>query len=108
MVEPAERRESIRVPIRFEVATPEGSWECLDGDLSLTGVRLSKISPYRFVPLTTLQIQLPDEIHKRRLNVRIKRYFIADDQIEAVAVFEGIEFDDELAIARTIDLSLQG
>jgi hypothetical protein len=94
--------------MRFEVATLEGSWETLNGDLSLNGVRLSNISPYRFAPLTTLQIQLPDELQKRRLSVRIKRYFIAADQIEAVAVFEGLEFDDELAIARTIDLSLQG
>ncbi len=80
MAEHTERRESVRVPMTFRIATP-----------------------FRFMPLTMVSLQLPDELQPRRVQAVIKRYFIADQTVHAAAVFEGLDFDTEVAIARCID-----
>ncbi len=103
MAENTERRESVRIPMRFAVANRNADWEQLQGDLSINGVRLEDLSPYRFSPLVTLRLQLPDEPQQRELNVSIKRYFISEGRVQAAAVFDALDFDGELAIARTID-----
>ena len=103
MAEHTERRESVRVPMTFRVATGEGHWVSCAGDLSINGLRLEDLSPFRFMPLTMVSLQLPDELQPRRVQAVIKRYFIADQTVHAAAVFEGLDFDTEVAIARCID-----
>ncbi len=103
MAENTERRESVRIPMRFAVASRDGSWEEIHGDLSINGVRLEDLSPYRFSPYVTLRLQLPDELQQREVNVSIKRYFISEGRVQVAAVFDALDFDGELAIARTID-----
>jgi hypothetical protein len=103
MVEHSERRESVRVPMDFLVASPSGQWTQVGGDLSINGMCLKGLSPYRFMPLISVSVQLPDELQPRRLQAVIKRYFIADDQVQAAATFEAMNFDAEVAIARCID-----
>jgi len=103
MAEHSERRESVRVPMTFRVATGEGHWVSCAGDLSINGLRLEDLSPFRFMPLTMVSLQLPDELQPRQVQAVIKRYFIADQAVHAAAVFEGLDFDTEVAIARCID-----
>ncbi len=103
MAEHSERRESVRVPMTFQVATTDGQWVACAGDLSINGLRLQDLSPFRFMPLTMVSLQLPDELQPRRVQAVIKRYFIADDAVHAAAIFEGLDFDTEVAIARCID-----
>ncbi len=103
MAEHSERRESVRVPMTFQVATTDGRWVPCAGDLSINGLRLQDLSPFRFMPLTMVSLQLPDELQPRRVQAVIKRYFIADDAVHAAAIFEGLDFDTEVAIARCID-----
>ena len=38
MVEHSERRESVRVPMDFLVASPSGQWTQIGGDLSINGM----------------------------------------------------------------------
>ncbi len=103
MVEHSERRESVRVPMTFQVATTDGQWVACAGDLSINGLRLQDLSPFRFMPLTIVSLQLPDELQPRRVQAVIKRYFIAEHAVHAAAIFEGLDFDTEVAIARCID-----
>ena len=103
MAENTERRESVRIPMRFMVSTRDGGWEQLAGDLSINGVRLQDLSPYHFASLVTLRFQLPEEIQPRQVNVSIKRFFISGDHVHAAAVFDALDFDAEVAIARCID-----
>ena len=103
MVEHSERRESVRVPMNFQVATTDGQWVSCAGDLSINGLRLQDLSPFRFMPLTIVLLQLPDEHQPRRVQAVIKRYFIAEHAVHAAAIFEGLDFDTEVAIARCID-----
>ena len=46
---------------------------------------------------------MPDELQPRRVQAVIKRYFIVQQAVHAAAVFEGLDFDTEVAIARCID-----
>ena len=103
MTDNSERRESTRIPMRFQVCDTNSHWQTLNGDLSISGVRLDAISPYRFAPMTELRMQLPDELKPRRVSVLIKRYFTGDSQVHAAAVFGDLELEAELAIARVID-----
>ena len=103
MTEHSERRESVRVPMTFQVATTDGQWVSCAGDLSINGLRLQDLSPFRFMPLTIVSLQLPDELQPRRVQAVIKRYFIAENAVHAAAIFEGLDFDTEVAIARCID-----
>ena len=103
MAENTERRESVRIPMHFMVASRDGGWEELVGDLSINGVRLQDLSPYRFAPIVTLRLQLPEELQPRQVNVAIKRFFVSDDHVQTAAVFDDLDFDAELAIARCID-----
>jgi hypothetical protein len=103
MAEHSERRESVRVPMTFQVATTDGHWVSCAGDLSINGLRLQDLSPFRFMPLTIVSLQLPDELQPRRVQAVIKRYFIAEHTVHAAAIFEGLDFDTEVAIARCID-----
>ena len=103
MSEKSERRESTRVPMTFRVASPNGQWLDHAGDLSINGVRLENCSPFWFMPLVNLAVQLPDELQERRVQVRIKRYFIMDGVVHASALFYGLSFENQVAIARCID-----
>lgn len=103
MTDNSERRESIRIPMRFQVCSTNSDWQSFNGDLSISGVRLDAISPYRFAPITELRMQLPDELKPRQVSVLIKRYFTSDLQVHAAATFDDLELEAELAIARVID-----
>jgi hypothetical protein len=59
--------------MRFMVASRDGGWEQLIGDLSINGVRLQDLSPYRFAPMVTLRFQLPEELQPRQVNVAMPR-----------------------------------
>jgi len=97
-----ERRESIRIPMRFEVSTELG-WAGYDGDLSINGLRLSGYSPLRFSPVIHVRIPLPGTPGPLEIQARIKRYFVSDEGVQTAATFETLDFDSELAIAKAID-----
>ena len=97
-----ERRESVRIPMHFEVSTELG-WTGYDGDLSINGLRLSGYSPLGFSPLIHVRIPLPGAPNPIEIQARIKRYFVSGEGVQTAATFEALEFDTELAIAKAID-----
>ena len=103
MAEVSERRESTRVPMQFLIASSEGVWRKISGDLGLNGVRIDQITPFDFRPITGLKLQLAEEIQPRQVTIKIKRYFITDKGLHAAALFEDLDFNAEMAIARAID-----
>ena len=103
MVEVSERRESARVPMQFLIASAEGLWRKVMGDLGLNGVRLDQVSPFDFYPMTALRLQLSEELQPRQVTIKIKRFFITESGVHAAALFEDLDFEAEMAIARAID-----
>ena len=101
MTEHSERRESVRVPMTFQVATTDGP-----GVLRRVICRLMVFGFRTFPSFYAVDYRitcLPDELQPRRVQAVIKRYFIAENAVHAAAIFEGLDFDTEVAIARCID-----